>query len=189
MGLIAARLREGLTGHHGEGDGVRTSSFQPVLLKILRRYPRGWFFQLPTSNFQPPEWRRGRDSNPRDPFGPNGFQDRRIKPLSHPSGRHSLTAKAQPSKNEDWAPGQAVRFSRLVFQPKYETIFAQLSNEARERLRIRKTKTPNLTVHRSCNTPNFDDGACGCVATDFQLFGENTAGQNIRVGCVKLIPT
>jgi hypothetical protein len=30
-------------------------------------------------------WRRGRDSNPRDPFGPNGFQDRRIKPLSHPS--------------------------------------------------------------------------------------------------------
>jgi hypothetical protein len=30
-------------------------------------------------------WRRGGDSNPRDPFGPNGFQDRRIQPLSHPS--------------------------------------------------------------------------------------------------------
>ena len=30
-------------------------------------------------------WRRGWDSNPRDPFGPNGFQDRRSQPLSYPS--------------------------------------------------------------------------------------------------------
>jgi hypothetical protein len=31
-------------------------------------------------------WRKGRDSNPRDPCGPNGFQDRRNRPLCHPSG-------------------------------------------------------------------------------------------------------
>ena len=31
------------------------------------------------------DWRRGWDSNPRDPFRPNGFQDRRIQPLCHPS--------------------------------------------------------------------------------------------------------
>jgi hypothetical protein len=31
-------------------------------------------------------WRRGWDSNPRGPFRPNGFQDRRIQPLCHPSG-------------------------------------------------------------------------------------------------------
>ena len=30
-------------------------------------------------------WRRRRDSNPRDPFGPNGFQDRRFQPLTHSS--------------------------------------------------------------------------------------------------------
>src|SRR5882672_12303311 len=30
-------------------------------------------------------WRIGRDSNPRDPFEPNGFQDRRFQPLTHPS--------------------------------------------------------------------------------------------------------
>jgi hypothetical protein len=30
-------------------------------------------------------WRRKRDSNPRNPFEFNGFQDRRIKPLSHSS--------------------------------------------------------------------------------------------------------
>src|ERR1700732_5622312 len=29
------------------------------------------------------KWRRGGDSNPRDPFGPNGFQDRRFQPLTH----------------------------------------------------------------------------------------------------------
>jgi hypothetical protein len=31
------------------------------------------------------QWRRRRDSNPRDPFGPNGFQDRRFQPLTHSS--------------------------------------------------------------------------------------------------------
>ena len=31
------------------------------------------------------EWRRRRDSNPRDPFESNGFQDRRFQPLTHSS--------------------------------------------------------------------------------------------------------
>jgi hypothetical protein len=30
-------------------------------------------------------WRRKRDSNPREPFDSNGFQDRRIQPLCHSS--------------------------------------------------------------------------------------------------------
>src|ERR1700691_3572192 len=30
-------------------------------------------------------WRRRRDSNPRDPFESNGFQDRRLQPLGHSS--------------------------------------------------------------------------------------------------------
>ena len=30
-------------------------------------------------------WRRRRDSNPRGPFEPNGFQDRRFQPLTHSS--------------------------------------------------------------------------------------------------------
>src|SRR5579863_10521786 len=32
------------------------------------------------------QWRRRRDSNPRGPFEPNGFQDRRLQPLGHSSG-------------------------------------------------------------------------------------------------------
>ena len=32
------------------------------------------------------DWRRRRDSNPRDPFESNGFQDRRLQPLGHSSG-------------------------------------------------------------------------------------------------------
>jgi hypothetical protein len=31
------------------------------------------------------KWRRRRDSNPRDPFESNGFQDRRFQPLTHSS--------------------------------------------------------------------------------------------------------
>ena len=34
--------------------------------------------------------RRGEDSNPRDACTPNGFRDRRIRPLCHPSGVESL---------------------------------------------------------------------------------------------------
>ena len=30
-------------------------------------------------------WRMGWDSNPRDPLGPAGFQDRYLQPLGHPS--------------------------------------------------------------------------------------------------------
>ncbi len=37
-----------------------------------------------------PRWRRRGDSNPRDPFGPNGFQDRRFQPLTHSSVFYSM---------------------------------------------------------------------------------------------------
>src|ERR1700738_4737451 len=40
------------------------------------------------------DWRRRRDSNPRDPFGSNGFQDRRFQPLTHSSGYDS-TARSR----------------------------------------------------------------------------------------------
>ena len=36
-----------------------------------------------TYDFATSEKRRGRDSNPREPFDPNGFQNRRLQPLGH----------------------------------------------------------------------------------------------------------
>src|ERR1035438_5670785 len=39
-----------------------------------------WAVPMPTK-----KWRRKRDSNPREPFDSNGFQDRRIQPLCHSS--------------------------------------------------------------------------------------------------------
>ncbi len=39
-----------------------------------------------------PGWRRKRDSNPRGPFEPCGFQDRRLQPLGHSSVSISLAA-------------------------------------------------------------------------------------------------
>ena len=37
-------------------------------------------------------WRRGRDSNPRDAYASNGFQDRRFRPLSHLSIKRTVNS-------------------------------------------------------------------------------------------------
>jgi hypothetical protein len=84
----------------GREGATRSRSWQPrsgpaPSLSIQRQPPesrrrRGW----DSSNNGLPDaagqrrtgfWRRGRDSNPRRPCGLNGFQDRRIRPLCHPS--------------------------------------------------------------------------------------------------------
>src|ERR1700687_5708928 len=49
------------------------------------------------------DWRRSRDSNPRDPFESNGFQDRRFQPLTH-SSTLNYTARAP-------IPGNLAAFS------------------------------------------------------------------------------
>jgi len=51
-----------------------------------------------------------------------------------------------------------------------------------------RRKAPNLTIHVSSNTANFYATARDWVAMVFQLFGGNTAGQNVRVGCAKSTP-
>src|ERR1700687_2389802 len=53
------------------------------------------------------KWRRGGDSNPRDPFGPNGFQDRRIQPLSHPSASQFNRQSPRLPTTKTGAPAQA----------------------------------------------------------------------------------
>ncbi len=51
-------------------------------------------------------WRRGRDSNPRRACTPSGFQDRRNRPLCHPSAgvveRAAFCTRAMP-----WSSGVA----------------------------------------------------------------------------------
>ena len=49
-------------------------------------------------------WRRERDSNPRYPFGYNGFQDRRHQPLGHPSApfrSYPIARGLNPEVHED----------------------------------------------------------------------------------------
>jgi hypothetical protein len=57
------------------------------------------------------DWRRGWDSNPRDPFRSNGFQDRRLQPLGHPSGlsKFNWQAGAPPTLNKGELPQGAER--------------------------------------------------------------------------------
>jgi hypothetical protein len=52
-------------------------------------------------------WRRERDSNPRAPFGANGFQDRRFQPLTHPSSS-GVTFQLTRSVLVRWLPGPSV---------------------------------------------------------------------------------
>src|SRR5580658_9415829 len=57
-----------------------------LLANVKLRYLRPKFAEFSTTTGTQrkrwTEWRRGWDSNPRDPFGPNGFQDRRVQPDS-----------------------------------------------------------------------------------------------------------
>src|ERR1041385_6249046 len=50
-------------------------------------------------------WRRGRDSNPRWRLSHNGFQDRRDRPLCHPSGRQIKI------KNKDLLPSVSLNLT------------------------------------------------------------------------------
>src|SRR5213080_5451723 len=49
-------------------------------------------------------WRRRRDSNSRDPFEPNGFQDRRFQPLTHSSGSNSSVFPEIPVQEREGGP-------------------------------------------------------------------------------------
>ena len=56
--------------------------------------------KLNVSDFKEMQWRRGRDSNPRNAQTLNGFQDRRFQPLSHPSCKVGANALATHDQQE-----------------------------------------------------------------------------------------
>src|SRR5687767_7732321 len=68
-----------------------------VVLTFEKRF--GIRSDSPSSEHSEKNWRRERDSNPRAPFGANGFQDRRLKPLGHLSGRACRLSECNPEKH------------------------------------------------------------------------------------------
>ena len=80
--------------------------FEPPVLERVQRFSRPPHSTtlaslLARSNLfvcLPPQWRRKRDSNPRNPREFNGFQDRRIRPLCHFSERCKSTTNKILSK-------------------------------------------------------------------------------------------
>ena len=79
----------GLGREHGRGDAVQTTERGAVRAAAYAShdarsvaFPRAKVESAITAT---PVRRRGRDSNPRYPCGHNGFRDRPIQPLSHPS--------------------------------------------------------------------------------------------------------
>src|SRR6266699_1938752 len=103
---------------------------------------------------------------------------------------HALETRSRKRSSTDRpvCGGEGERTSIMARSHIMKQRMAVVSDLLSVRIRKRR-KTPKRTIQPPCSTANFDDGTCGCVATDFQLFGGNTAGQNIRVGCVKSIPT
>ena len=59
----------------------------------------------------PDEWRREGDSNPRAPFGANGFQDRRFQPLTHPSA--SFPGRLETCKSISTSSRMLSNYSRF----------------------------------------------------------------------------
>jgi hypothetical protein len=58
-------------------------------------------------------WRRGWDSNPRCGFPHDGFQDRCLKPLGHPSSVPALRKNDRKCKQKpDWGPATILSFNR-----------------------------------------------------------------------------
>ena len=79
-------------------DGLRINQDPELMLEYVFGGVRG-------------TWRRRRDLNPRDPFGSNGFQDRRFQPLTHSSVSNSSAlcefaaeAGALPSEKAKTSP-------------------------------------------------------------------------------------
>lgn len=66
----------------GRRDGTRQS---PTVENRRRSEQNPSHLDDDLGSNPPSHQRRERDSNPRDPRGPTGFQDQRIRPLCHPS--------------------------------------------------------------------------------------------------------
>src|ERR1700730_11767018 len=83
-------------------------------------------------------WRRGRDSNPRDPFGPNGFQDRRFQPLTHPSASDYKLQRDSAKSLVGESASNVFRLRLPRVPSEEETIGAELSHK----LRMRRKQVP-----------------------------------------------
>src|SRR5437763_6135463 len=67
------------------------------------------------------KWRRKRDSNPREPFDSNGFQDRRIQPLCHSSAFY-LTCSIGLGRSRNLQRADVVAFCNSRCQLRSKTL-------------------------------------------------------------------
>ncbi len=79
------RHQSGKLGDFAFAPDHRSRGRWQVVLLVL-----GWRNRHPARGHRSTPWRREGDSNPRGACTPNGFQDRRIRPLCHPSRATSL---------------------------------------------------------------------------------------------------
>ena len=101
--------------------------------------------------------------NPRTPHDVNGFQDRRIKPLCHPSAGHNM-------RKELWRQGAVVMQQAIVRWGVYHHSLIQLSGFS---LSTRQNRTARVARSKkqivlSCafHAPHKQSGAAAAVCAD-----------------------
>ena len=78
---------------------VRT--LRTLVISAKRLSPRWLLWRLRAFRCAKRLWRRGWDSNPRYPQRHNGFRDRPVRPLRHPSDPRNLGRKGRSAKRRD----------------------------------------------------------------------------------------
>jgi hypothetical protein len=95
-------------------DGeVRIMGSKGDLLKTLTAAP-GVKSATPGVRSSVLKWRMGWDSNPRDPCGSAGFQDRCLQPLDHPSAERAHSYRGRQGRESTELPAPYMRGSPIT---------------------------------------------------------------------------
>jgi hypothetical protein len=98
------------------------------------------------------EWRKERDSNPRNRFRFSGFQDRRIRPLCHPSREWIIKTKSLVIRNPVFLREEY--FGRVALEALYlfrkSSIYLETSSRFTEASKLKETNLasslPRLSI-------------------------------------------
>ena len=108
---LASRSSPEVSGKPTASEGGPSTRFGPQLIegRSLRAFSMGWpAMSEPGGSLRCDarrvEWRRERDSNPRPGFPGCGFQDRRLRPLGHPSAQQESGLRESGFRVESLIP-------------------------------------------------------------------------------------
>ena len=120
------------------------------------------------------EWRRGRDSNPRDPSGPTPLAGERLRPLGHLSDKARVRLK--PIAGKAFFPLSAARFSLVPC--KFLQLFAGTCREQTVELVQNPYSFVPVASYSCCCSAQVRLGLCATsLGTRFQIASWSLSAQ------------